>query len=296
MPSLKEVRVRIESVRSTQQITSAMKLVAASKLRKAQQAILKLRPYAAKLTHIIQDISGSVDLDSEDAIYTRERETNNVLLVLISSNRGLCGAFNSNVIKKANHVIEEKFARQLQEGNLHLYCIGKKVYEHFKRRGYQIDNHNIEIFDDMTFDNVVPMAEKLIKDFADGKYDRIEIIYNQFRNAAVQVIQDEPFLPIQMEEGTSEDQAPEGVEYIFEPEKEEIIKELLPKSLKVQLFKAILDSFASEHGARMTSMHKATENAQELLKDLRLSYNKARQAAITNELIEIVSGANALNE
>jgi F-type H+-transporting ATPase subunit gamma len=296
MPSLKEVRIRIESVKSTQQITSAMKLVAASKLRKAQQAILKLRPYASKLTHIIQDISASVELDNEDAVFTREREANNVLLVLVSSNRGLCGAFNSNVIKKASQVIQKKYAEQFKQGNLHLYCIGKKVYEHFNRRGYQIDDHNIEIFDDLTFNNVVPMAEKLMKDFADGKYDRIEIIYNQFKNAAVQIVQDEPYLPIQMEEGPAEEQAREGIDYIFEPEKEEIIRELLPKSLKVQLFKALLDSFASEHGARMTSMHKATDNAQELLKDLRLTYNKARQAAITNELIEIVSGANALNE
>jgi F-type H+-transporting ATPase subunit gamma len=272
-----------------------MKLVAASKLRRAQQAVLKLRPYASKLTQIIKDISASVELDNEDAVYTQDRELNNVLLVVISSNRGLCGAFNSNIIKKTNQVIQEKYQQQSEQGNVHLYCIGKKVYEHFHRRKYRIHDHKIEIFDDLSFENVVPIAEQLMKDFADGRFDRIEIIYNQFKNAALQVLQDEPYLPIQME-STGDEQTAAGPEYIFEPRKEEIIRELLPKALKVQLFKALLDSFASEHGARMTSMHKATDNAQELLKDLRLSYNKARQAAITNELIEIVSGANALNE
>lgn len=296
MASLKEVRIRIDSVNSTMQITSAMKLVAASKLRRAQQAILKLRPYASKLTHIIQDISNSVELDNEDAVFTREREIKKVLLVVISSNRGLCGAFNANVIKKATQVIEEKYKQHYEQGNLHLYCIGKKVYEHFERHNYQIDVYNPQIFDDLTFNNVVPMAEGLMNDFSEGKYDRIEIIYNQFKNAAMQILQDEPFLPIQMSANGDEEQSANIVDYIFEPQKEEIVRELLPKSLKVQLYKAILDSFASEHGARMTSMHKATDNAQEMLKDLRLSYNKARQASITNELIEIVSGANALNE
>lgn len=296
MASLKEVRIRIDSVNSTMQITSAMKLVAASKLRRAQQSILKLRPYASKLTHILQDISGSIELDSDDAVYSKERVVEKVLLVIITSNRGLCGAFNANIIKRATHVIEKKYQEQYNQGNLHLYCIGKKGYEHFLRRKYQIDEYNLHIFDDLTYDNVVPMAEGMMNDFAAGKYDRIEIIYNQFKNAAMQIIQEEPYLPIQMAEIEEEGQEKASVEYLFEPEKEEIVRELLPKSLKVQLYKAILDSFASEHGARMTSMHKATDNAQEMLKDLRLTYNKARQASITNELIEIVSGANALNE
>jgi len=296
MASLKEVRIRIDSVNSTMQITSAMKLVAASKLRRAQQSILKLRPYASKLTHILQDISGSIELDSDDAVFSKERVVEKVLLIVITSNRGLCGAFNANIIKRATHVIETKYQAQYKQGNLHLYCIGKKAYEHFLRRKYQIDEYNPHIFDDLTYDNVVPMAEGLMNDFATGKYDRIEIIYNQFKNAAMQIIQEEPYLPIQMTEIEEEGQEKASIDYLFEPEKEEIVRELLPKSLKVQLYKAILDSFASEHGARMTSMHKATDNAQEMLKDLKLTYNKARQASITNELIEIVSGANALNE
>ena len=296
MPSLKEVRIRIDSVNSTMQITSAMKLVAASKLRRAQQSILKLRPYASKLTHILQDISASIELDSDDAVYSKQRVVEKVLLVIITSNRGLCGAFNANIIKSATHVIETKYQEQHRQGNLHLYCIGKKAYEHFMRRKYQIDEYNPHIYDDLTYDNVVPMAEGLMNDFAAAKYDRIEIIYNQFKNAAMQIIQEEAYLPIQMAEIEEEGQGKASIEYLFEPEKEEIVRELLPKSLKVQLYKAILDSFASEHGARMTSMHKATDNAQEMLKDLRLTYNKARQASITNELIEIVSGANALNE
>lgn len=296
MPNLKEVRIRIESVKSTMQITSAMKLVAASKLRRAQQAILTLRPFASKLTHILQDISGSIDATDDDAVFTKDREIKNVLLVLISSNRGLCGAFNANVIKKANKLIMNKYQQQYDQGKLHLYCIGKKVYEHYQRRNYQIVEYNPDIFNDLTFNNVVPIAEGLMQDFADGKYDRIEIIYNQFKNAGVQILVDETFLPVQLAESSEDGQSPDIIDYIFEPEKEEIVRELLPKSLKVQLYKAILDSFASEHGARMTAMHKATDNAQEMLKDLRLSYNKARQASITNELIEIVSGANALNE
>ncbi|MEA3476830.1 MAG: ATP synthase F1 subunit gamma [Bacteroidota bacterium] len=296
MPNLKEVRIRIESVKSTMQITSAMKLVAASKLRRAQQAILTLRPFAARLTHILQDISGSIDATDDDDVFTKEREIKNVLLVVISSNRGLCGAFNANVIKKANELIRNKYQQQYDQGKLHLYCIGKKVYEHYQRRNYQIVEYNPGIFNDLTFNNVAPVAEGLMQDFADGKYDRIEIIYNQFKNAGVQILADETFLPIQLAESSEDGQSPDIIDYIFEPEKEEIVRELLPKSLKVQLYKAILDSFASEHGARMTAMHKATDNAQEMLKDLRLSYNKARQASITNELIEIVSGSNALNE
>lgn len=296
MANLKEVRIRIDSVNSTMQITSAMKLVAASKLRRAQQSILKLRPYASRLTQMLQDISSSIELDSDSAVFSKEREIKKVLLVVITSNRGLCGAFNANIIKKTGQVIAEKYQQQMDQGNLHLYCIGKKAYEHFQRRKYQIDEYNLQIFDDLTYNNVVPMAEGLMNDFAEGKYDCIEIIYNQFKNAAMQIIQNEPYLPIKMAEVEGEDKASDSIDYIFEPQKEEIVRELLPKSLKVQLYKAILDSFASEHGARMTSMHKATDNAQELLKDLRLSYNKARQASITNELIEIVSGANALNE
>ncbi len=295
MPNLKEVRTRIESVKSTQQITSAMKMVAASKLRRAQNAIIKLRPYASKLHEILQNLSKSIE-DSKENAYSEVREPNNILLIIIASNRGLCGAFNANVIKAANNLIATKYNIQFESGKLGIFCIGKKISDYYSKEEYKIAEINNEIFDDLSFENVAPLAENLMKDFADKKYDRIEIIYNQFKNAAVQRLTTEQFLPITSEAQSDSPQQEVNVDYIFEPSKEEILKELIPKSLKIQLYKAILDSYASEQGARMTAMHQATDNAQELLKDLKLSYNKARQAAITNEILEIVSGANALNE
>jgi F-type H+-transporting ATPase subunit gamma len=290
MANLKEVRIRIESVKSTQQITSAMKLVAASKLRRAQRAILQLRPYAQKLQEFLQGMSSGMD-QSDEAVYSAERPLKKVLLVVITSNRGLCGAFNNNVIKQAINLAETKYKEVHDNGGLSFYCIGKKGAEFFKKHAYQIVEENISLYEELTFENAVPIAEALMQEFADKKYDRIELIYNQFKNAAMQLLITEQFLPILPPE---DDGSGLQVDYIFEPNKEDIIRELVPKSLKIQFFKSVLDSFASEHGARMTAMHMATENAKELLKQLKLTYNKARQAAITNEILEIVGGAEAL--
>ena len=291
MANLKEIRYRIESVKSTQQITSAMKVVAASRLRRAQDAILKLRPYAKKLYEILNDLSASVD-DIDGAEYTQERKPEKVLLVVISSNRGLCGTFNANSIKLAQSAIEGQYRKQYESGNLQLMFLGKKASDYFRRREFPILETNTEIFTDLSFENAVLIAEKLMSDFVNKEFDRIDIIYNRFKNAAMQIPTHERFLPI--EASKDENDSIAARDYIYEPEKETIVRELIPKILKIKIYKALLDSFAAEHGARMTTMHKATDNAQELLKDLRLTYNKARQAAITNEIIEIVSGANAL--
>ena len=290
MPNLKEVRTRIESVNSTMQITSAMKLVAASKLRRAQGAILQLRPYAQKLQEFLQGLSAGLD-QSDEAAYSETRDVKKVMLVVVTSNRGLCGAFNSNVIKQAENLIRSTYKQQYDAGNLSLYCIGKKGAEYFSNHNYPVIKQDYELFEKLEYDNALSIAESLMNDFADKKYDKIEIIYNQFKNAAMQILVTEQFLPILPPEG---DDASLNVDYIFEPNKEDIVRELVPKSLKIQFYKAVLDSFASEHGARMTAMHMATDNATELLKDLKLSYNKARQASITNEILEIVSGAEAL--
>jgi len=290
MPNLKEVRNRIDSVSSTQQITSAMKLVAASKLRRAQAAILQLRPYAQKLQEFLQGLSAGLD-QSDEAAFSEKREVKKVLLVVVTSNRGLCGAFNSNVIKRAENLIHTTYKDVHGQGGLSLYCIGKKGAEYFSRHSFPVVKENIELFEKLEYENALSIAESLMQDFAEKKYDRIDIIYNQFKNAAVQVLLTEQFLPILPPDD-------EGsllkVDYIFEPNKEDIVHELVPKSLKIQFYKTLLDSFASEHGARMTAMHMATDNATEMLKELKLSYNKARQAAITNEILEIVSGAEAL--
>jgi len=294
MANLKEVRVRIDSVNSTQQITSAMKMVSASKLRKAQNAILTMRPYAAKLTEIMQNISANLD-GSVESDYTQTRENERVLIIGVASNRGLCGPFNANVGKAIIKRIDETYSLQYKSGNVEIFTIGKKLFDFLKARKFKVDHRKDELLDHLSFNETLPVAEELMKDFVERKYDRIEIIYNQFKNAAVQILQTEEFLPV----GQKEEQQPElsalKVDFIFEPSKEEIVTELIPKSLKIQFYKALLDSVASEHGARMTAMHKATDNAQEMLKELKLSYNKARQAAITNEILEIVSGAEALN-
>lgn len=290
MPNLKEVRNRIDSVKSTQQITSAMKLVAASKLRRAQGAILQLRPYAQKLQEFLQGLSAGLD-QADEAAYSATRNVKNVLLVVVTSNRGLCGAFNTNVVKQVEYLINTTYKDAYDRGDLSLYCIGKKGAEYFSGHGFPVVKQNIEIFDHLNYENALPIAENLMQEFADKQYDRIEIIYNQFKNAAVQVLITEQFLPILPPE---DDGSSLQVDYIFEPNKEDIVRELVPKSLKIQFFKALLDSYASEHGARMTAMHMATDNATELLKELKLSYNKARQASITSEILEIVSGAEAL--
>ncbi|WP_092206138.1 ATP synthase F1 subunit gamma [Bizionia echini] len=285
MANLKEIRNRISSVSSTMQITSAMKMVSAAKLKKAQDAITAMRPYADKLTELLQDLSATLDADSGSK-FSEQRDVKKVLIVAITSNRGLCGAFNSNIIKAVNKITTEKYANK----HVSYVAVGKKANDAFKKTGNVIANKS-DIFDDLTFDNVAELAQMLMDKFVAGEFDKIEIVYNKFKNAATQEIMVEQFLPIVPIEKDDNVQ----LEYIFEPSKIEIVEQLIPKSLKTQLYKGIRDSFASEHGARMTAMHKATDNATELRDQLKLTYNKARQAAITNEILEIVGGAEALN-
>ncbi len=285
MANLKELRSRITSVSSTMQITSAMKMVSAAKLNKAQMAITAMRPYADKLTELLQSLSASLEGDSASA-YAEQREVNKVLVVAIASNRGLAGAFNTNIVK----AVRDLYQNQYQGKQVDFVSIGKKVNDVVSKTHTVVANKS-EVFDDLTFANVAAIAEELMQLFTEGAYDKIVIVYNKFRNAATQDVTTEQFLPIvPIEGGTAT-----NVDYLFEPSKEEIVAQLIPKSLKTQLYKAIRDSFASEHGARMTAMHKATDNATELRDALKLSYNKARQAAITNEILEIVGGAEALN-
>jgi F-type H+-transporting ATPase subunit gamma len=286
MANLKEIRNRITSIKSTMQITSAMKMVSAAKLKKAQDAITAMRPYSSKLTELLQNLSATLDSDAGGA-YATQREVSKVLIVAITSNRGLCGGFNSSITKKVVRTIEEKYSGT----SVDIFSIGKKGGDVLSKAHTIIASRN-ELFDDLTFDNVAIVAEELMEMFVDGSYDKIEIVYNQFKNAATQIPQVEQFLPIKPIEGGDENV---NSDYIFEPTKEEIVEALIPKSLKTQLYKALRDSFASEHGARMTAMHKATDNATDLRDDLLLTYNKARQAAITNEILEIVGGAEALN-
>lgn len=290
MANLKEVRIRIASVQSTQKITSAMKMVSASKLRRAQNAIVKLRPYSSKLNEILESISESND-DNTDNAFAEHRPIQHVTLVVISSNRGMCGSFNSNVIKMALQLIHEKYATQFKTGNLSLVTIGKRVTEYFVKRDYPVIDSNITITEHPSYDDATIMSSKIMETFRAKKTDYVEIVYNQFKNAATQILINEQFLPIKQKENEGKTTA---VDYIYEPSKEIIIEQMVPKILRLQFYKGILDSAASEHGARMTAMHKATDNAGEMIKSLKLSYNKARQAAITNEISEIVSGANAL--
>jgi F-type H+-transporting ATPase subunit gamma len=285
MANLKEIRNRITSISSTMQITSAMKMVSAAKLKKAQDAITAMRPYAEKLTELLQNLSATLDGDV-GGDYTSQREIKKVLVVAITSNRGLCGAFNTNVIKEVKNRSDYYTGKQVD-----VFAIGKKGNDILSKTLTVIDNQSA-VFDDLTFDNVAQIAEVLTQKFVAGEYDRIELVYNQFKNAATQIIQTEQFLPLAP---IQSDQPAASGDYIFEPSKEEIVLTLIPKSLKTQLYKGIRDSFASEHGARMTAMHKATDNATELRDQLKLTYNKARQAAITNEILEIVGGAEALN-
>ncbi len=287
MAGLKEVRERITSVSSTKQITSAMKMVSAAKLRRAQDAITRMRPYAGKLKEILENVSATVD-PSEGGVYAVEREVSSVLLITVSSNRGLCGGFNANISKSAMKAIQEEYAGK----KLTVLPIGKKAGEFLKRRGLEVLAAHNDVFDDLKFEGIAPIAERVMQDFANGTYDRVDVIYNEFVNAASQVVNREQFLPVRPPQQTASSSA----EYIFEPSKAEIVQDLIPRSLKTQLYKAVLDSYASEHGARMTAMHKATDNATELLKQLKLTYNKARQASITNEILEIVGGAAALEE
>ncbi len=296
MANLKEVRNRIASVQSTQQITKAMKMVSAAKLKRATNAIIALRPYATKLKEILGNLSAS--LEGSSSPFIQEREPNKVLIVTVSSNRGLAGAFNMNVIKAANNLIAEKYSEQLKNGNVSIISIGKKTQDFYEKRKYNVIGNNNEVFSALTFENVTKITDAIMAGFVKGEFDKVEVVYNRFRNAAVQFITTEQLLPLPKATQTEElksDKKTTNVDYILEPSQEEIVEQLIPKSIKIQLYKAVLDSHASEHGARMTSMDKATENAGELLKALKLSYNQARQAAITTELTEIVSGAAALN-
>ena len=283
MANLKEIRNRISSVSSTMQITSAMKMVSAAKLKKAQDAIIAMRPYSEKLSDLMKGLSGS----SDDDRFTENRDLKNILIVAISSNRGLCGAFNANVLKQ---IAIFKSRQNLENSNIDYVTIGKKMNDSLSKNDNVILNES-SLFDDLSYENVSVVTEKLITLFIGKKYDHIEIVYNSFKNAATQIIKSEQFLPIVQDESANS----QNSNFIFEPSQESIVNTLIPKSLKIQLFKAVRDSFASEHGARMTAMHKATDNASELRDELKLTYNKARQASITNEILEIVGGAEALN-
>ncbi len=286
MANLKEIRNRITSVGSTMQITSAMKMVSAAKLKRAQDAITQMRPYANKLTELLVNLSSSLDT-SEGGEFSSDRLQSKILLVAITSNRGLCGGFNANIIKKINLLVEEDY----KESEVSILSIGKKSSEYFNNNNFSVVSTHDDVFSDLTYNSIASIASGIMEDYINQKFDKVVLVYNQFKNAATQNVMNEAYLPV---ESIDENESSIG-DYIFEPEKKEIIEELIPKSLKTQLYKAVLDSHASEHGARMTEMHKATDNASELKKDLTLSYNKARQAAITAEILEIVGGAEALN-
>ena len=297
MANLKEVRTRINSVNSTMQITSAMKMVSASKLRKSQSAITSLRPYASKLKEIMQDLSSSL-LTSSESVYAKKHKDNaedeKILIIPVASNKGLCGIFNGNIIRETIRFVNDECRIQLEKGNVDILCISKKVEEALKFKKITTIGNESSLLDNLSYDNILPFAERLMSDFSNEKYDRIIFIYNQFKNAGSQIMVHEQFLPIVSEESNDDNHSTSEIEYIFQPSKEEILNSLIPKSLKLQVYKILLDSFISEHGARMVSMTKATDNASELLKELNRSYNKARQSTITNEIIEIVSGADAL--
>ncbi|WP_295767787.1 ATP synthase F1 subunit gamma [uncultured Mucilaginibacter sp.] len=295
MANLKEVRNRIASVNSTQQITKAMKMVSAAKLKRATNAIVQLRPYATKLKEMLANLSASIEDGASP--YLQEREPVRILVVVVTSNRGLAGAFNTNAIKTANNIIAEKYSEQLQAGNVSIVAIGRKAQDYYTKRKYNVIGDNNEVYSNLDFLNVSKITEAIMQGFVDGKYDRVELVYNHFRNAAVQVLVTEQLLPVPKAEAETKatKSTADQTDYILEPSKKAIVEQLIPKNIKIQLYRAVLDSNASEHGARMTAMDKATDNAGDLLKALKLSYNQARQAAITTELTEIVSGAAALS-
>lgn len=292
MANLKEIRSRITSVNSTKQITSAMKMVSAAKLRRAQDAITKMRPYAEKLQEILSNVSSSPSV--AENVYAEEREVKRLLIISVTSNRGLCGAFNNTVIKKVKTVIQE-----YPNAEVKILSVGKKSFDTFKKTGHQpgvgYPNEPYHIYDNLNFEESSIIANSIMDKFVEGKVDKVLLIYNSFKNAAVQILKEEQFLPVVPPKAAEDEQGTQS-DYIFEPSMDEIVDELIPKSLKIQLYKAILDSHAAEHGARMTAMHKATDNATELVKELKLTYNKARQASITNEILEIVAGAEALSD
>jgi F-type H+-transporting ATPase subunit gamma len=290
MAGLKEIRIRIASVKTTRQVTSAMKIVSAAKLKKAQDTIYQIRPYANKLYDILTSISASLE-NAEDSVFTQQRDPQKVLVVLITSNKGLCGGFNVNISKTAAKLVSEKYSSQYKQGNVQFLCIGKQGMRQMKYHGMKVADQKHDVFNDLSFENITNIALELMKAFEDGLYDRIEIVYNQFKNAAVQIQTTEQFLPVKIEKNEFKNI---NTNFIYEPSKAHIIQEMIPRILKIQFYKALLDSNAAEHGARLTAMHNATDNATELLSYLTLQYNKARQAAITGEILEIVSGAEAL--
>ncbi|MBN1387148.1 MAG: ATP synthase F1 subunit gamma [Bacteroidales bacterium] len=292
MASLKEIRKRISSVKSTRQITSAMKMVAAARLRKAQDKIVKLRPYASKMHELLIGISVRIEESEREQAYSRSSGDEKVLLIVVTSNKGLCGSFNMNVIKESLRIIDEKYYDRYRNGTLKIMTIGKKAFDFFSKRDFLIYEDHSSLFDDLTFDNCSALADKIMDAFLEGEFDRVEFIYNRFRNAANQDLTYENFLPVETD-GEKDDIQTE--DYIYEPSKEEIIFELIPKTLKIQFYRTVLDSYVAEHGARMTAMHKATDNATELIRDLNLEYHKARQASITNQILEVVNGAKALS-
>lgn len=292
MANLKAIKIRLTSFKSTRQITSAMKMVSAAKLRKAQDKIVRLRPYANKLHELLVDLSQSLSDSEVENVYGRVSPPEKILIVVITSNRGLCGAFNANVIKEARRVISEKYPEQTRTGNLKILTIGKKGFDFFRKQNIGMLPDRNSLLQDLTFDNVNIVAEQIMTSFTSLEFDRVELIYNKFKNAAVQNLTNEVFLPVETLPENQIKTTP--TDYIYEPDMEVIIKELIPKSLKIQFYKAILNSFVAEHGARMTAMHKATDNATTMIRDLTLQYNKARQATITNQILEVVSGAEAL--
>jgi F-type H+-transporting ATPase subunit gamma len=294
MANLKEIRIRLNSVKSTRQITSAMKMVSAAKLRKAQDAILQLRPFYIRLEEMIKQVSTGRDEDL-DSIFSRPPDNNRVLLVVITSNRGLCGAFNSNIVKKTLQTIHDQYSLAYKSGHLDVIAIGKKGADLLKSKNIPVKTTYHHLFDKLTFDHVLDLANTLVEDFVQKKYGTIKLIYNVFRNAALQEVTEEFYLPIMpLHDSLNKYESP--LNFIFEPSDSEILEEMTPFALRVQLFRALLESSASEHGARMTAMHKATDNATDLIRELELNYNKARQAAITGEILEIVGGAEALKE
>jgi F-type H+-transporting ATPase subunit gamma len=292
MANLKAIRTRISSVKSTRQITSAMKMVSAARLRKAQDRIVQLRPYATKLREILSGLARSLEETGEASVFSRKSEPQKVLIVVITSNRGLCGGFNANVIREVRRLVSEEYADQYANGNLAFMAIGKKGYDYVKRlQNSEVEEFN-HIYGKLGFETVSKLASAIMADFICDRVHKVVLVYNQFKNAAVQRLTTEVFLPVEMEE--SDDATPVISDYIYEPSREEIVTELIPRTLKIQFYKALLDSFAAEHGARMTSMHTATDNATGLIRDLTLQYNKARQASITSQILEVVSGAEAL--
>jgi len=287
MANLKETRNRITSVKSTMQITSAMKMVSAAKLKRATDAITKMRPYADKLQEILVSLTADAE-NSDENVYAIVRPEEKILIVAVTSNRGLCGGFNAYINKSCLNLANDVYASK----EVSFLCIGKKGGEFLANKGLNVIGKEIELFNDLNFDTVAPIAEKVMAEFVEGNYDKVILVYNHFQNAAIQIVQNEQFLPVLVDES---EESSISSDYIYEPNKEDIISELIPKSLKTQFYKVLLDSVAGEHGARMTAMHKATDNAKDLKRDLSLEYNKARQAAITNEILEIVGGAEALN-